>query len=82
MARIPEIHVIYDPSQITIIATSITDCDGDGVTNADEINGPDGNPMTADGTDPLDPCDFNTNQITLSSYFYHRLRRRWGNERG
>ena len=32
------------------------DCDGDGVTNGDEI---------ADGTDPLDPCDFNPDSITL-----------------
>ncbi len=32
------------------------DCDGDGVTNADEC---------ADSTDPLDPCDFEDTSITL-----------------
>lgn len=32
------------------------DCDGDGVTNADECS---------DGTDPLDPCDFEDTSITL-----------------
>ena len=48
-----------------MVATSITDCDGDGVTNADEINGPDGIPGTADDTDPNNPCDYNASQITL-----------------
>ncbi|MEW2921615.1 gliding motility-associated C-terminal domain-containing protein, partial [Muricauda sp. ANG21] len=32
------------------------DCDGDGVTNEDEKE---------DGTDPLDPCDYNPDSITL-----------------
>ncbi len=32
------------------------DCDGDGVTNADECS---------DNTDPLDPCDFDDTSITL-----------------
>lgn len=32
------------------------DCDGDGVTNADECT---------DGTDPLDPCDYYDTSITL-----------------
>ena len=31
------------------------DCDGDGVTNDDEVS---------DGTDPFDPCSFNTSSIT------------------
>ncbi len=34
----------------------VLDCDGDGVTNADECT---------DGTDPLDPCDFIDTSITL-----------------
>ncbi|MBO0331722.1 gliding motility-associated C-terminal domain-containing protein, partial [[Muricauda] lutisoli] len=33
-----------------------SDCDGDGVTNEDE---------TEDGTDPLDPCDYNPDSVTL-----------------
>lgn len=33
------------------------DCDGDGVTNADECR---------DNTDPLDPCDFEPTSITLT----------------
>ncbi|MDL5515113.1 hypothetical protein QSE00_25115, partial [Arenibacter sp. M-2] len=33
------------------------DCDGDGVTNGDEKE---------DGTDPLDPCDYNPEHITLA----------------
>ena len=37
---------------ITVTATDMGDCDMDGISNADEINGPDGNPMTDDGTDP------------------------------
>ncbi|MFZ1580509.1 MAG: hypothetical protein WAT26_05205, partial [Saprospiraceae bacterium] len=43
-----------------LTATSTGDCDGDGVTNADEINGTDGNPLTTtDNTDANDPCDYN-----------------------
>ena len=41
------------------------DCDGDGVTNADELD-PDGdNTPGPDGTDPEDPCDYNAVDITL-----------------
>jgi hypothetical protein len=32
--------------QVTLVATSTGDCDGDGVTNKDEINGIDDNPLT------------------------------------
>jgi hypothetical protein len=31
---------------VTLVATSTGDCDGDGVTNKDEINGIDDNPLT------------------------------------
>jgi gliding motility-associated-like protein/uncharacterized repeat protein (TIGR01451 family) len=34
----------------------LSDCDGDGVTNGDERR---------DGTNPLDPCDFNPESITV-----------------
>ena len=47
-------------------ATDTGDCDGDGVTNADEINGTDGDFSTlGDNTDPNDPCDFNLGDVTL-----------------
>ncbi|PQJ13227.1 hypothetical protein BST93_13855 [Nonlabens tegetincola] len=39
----------YNVADITVSVTSTVDCDGDGVTDADEINGPDGDPNTADG---------------------------------
>ncbi|MEO0472080.1 MAG: hypothetical protein AAF206_20800, partial [Bacteroidota bacterium] len=32
----------FNFSQVTLLATSASDCDGDGVTNAAEINGPEG----------------------------------------
>jgi gliding motility-associated-like protein len=38
-------------------AWNLLDCDGDGVTNEDEVT---------DGTDPLDPCDFEPSSITLA----------------
>ncbi|PQJ21336.1 hypothetical protein [Nonlabens tegetincola] len=41
------------------------DCDGDGVTDADEINGPDGDPATPDGTDSNDACDYDVADISL-----------------
>ncbi|WP_181072658.1 hypothetical protein [Nonlabens tegetincola] len=40
------------------------DCDGDGVTDADEINGPDGDPATPDGTDSNDACDYDVADIS------------------
>lgn len=41
-------------------AISTGDCDGDGVTNADEINGTDDDfSTTADNTDHNNPCDYN-----------------------
>ena len=47
-------------------ATDMTDCDGDGVPNAVEINGTDGDYSTSgDNTDPTDPCDYNAADITL-----------------
>ena len=56
----------YDQGSITVPVTSTVDCDGDGVTDADEINGPDGDPGTPDGTNPNDPCDYNLSQITVA----------------
>jgi hypothetical protein len=44
---------------VTLVATSTGDCDGDGVTNKDEINGIDDNPLTADNTNPNDGCSYN-----------------------
>uniref|UniRef100_UPI000AD42FB4 gliding motility-associated C-terminal domain-containing protein n=1 Tax=Lacinutrix himadriensis TaxID=641549 RepID=UPI000AD42FB4 len=38
-----------------IAADPAGDCDNDGLTNGEEIDGPDGDPTTDDGTDPLDP---------------------------
>ena len=41
------------------------DCDGDGVTNGDEID-PDGDGTSGpDGTDWNNPCDFTASDITL-----------------
>ncbi|WP_298951621.1 gliding motility-associated C-terminal domain-containing protein [uncultured Nonlabens sp.] len=41
------------------------DCDGDGVTNGTEVDPDmDGN-AGPDNTDPNDPCDFNTSDVTL-----------------
>ncbi|WP_146104947.1 hypothetical protein [Nonlabens tegetincola] len=41
MEPIQTIHGSYDPSSVTLAVTSMVDCDGDGVTDADEIaNGP------------------------------------------
>ncbi|WP_373420719.1 hypothetical protein [Nonlabens tegetincola] len=40
---------------MTVSVTSTVDCDGDGVTDADEINGQMVIHNTADGTDPNDP---------------------------
>ncbi|PAC25318.1 hypothetical protein BWI92_26635, partial [Flectobacillus sp. BAB-3569] len=46
--------------QVTLVATSTGDCDGDGVTNKDEINGIDDNPLTlGDNTNPNDGCSYN-----------------------
>ncbi|WP_347924679.1 gliding motility-associated C-terminal domain-containing protein [Pontimicrobium sp. SW4] len=42
------------------------DCDGDGVTNLDEVD-PDGDGTQGPGdTDPTDPCDFTASDITLT----------------
>ena len=40
---------VYEIGDITLPITSEVDCDGDGVTDGDEIR---------DGTDPTDPCDY------------------------
>ncbi|TYA86746.1 immunoglobulin domain-containing protein, partial [Seonamhaeicola marinus] len=42
--------------------TVLADCDGDGVTDEDEITPPDGEPAT----DWNDPCDFTASDITLA----------------
>ena len=39
----------------------LADCDGDGVTNGDELFPPDGE----DPTDPNDPCDYTVSDITV-----------------
>ncbi len=46
---------------VTIAATSVGDCDGDGVTNADEIN-----TTTESQTDPNDNCDYNSGEQTVN----------------
>ena len=44
----------------------VADCDGDGVTNIDEVD-PDGDGTQGPSdTDPNDPCDFTASDITLS----------------
>ena len=59
----------YNVADITVTPGAlwlVEDCDGDGVTNADEINGPDGDPLTTvDNTDPNNPCEFDATQITI-----------------
>lgn len=49
---------------VTLTATSTGDCDGDGVTNANEINssGP-----TDPRTSPIDPCAYNTAEQVFAS---------------
>ena len=45
---------------------AVADCDGDGVTNIDEVD-PDGDGTQGPSdTDPNDPCDFTASDITLS----------------
>jgi len=51
--RVGHINLNY---KYTLINADGNDCDGDGVTNANELN---------DNTDPFDPCDFNSTSITL-----------------
>jgi hypothetical protein len=49
-------------------ATDMGDCDGDGVTNADEINGTDGDFSTpGDNTDPIDPCGLNLADVSQNA---------------
>jgi hypothetical protein len=52
----------------TTTAWKNSDCDGDGVTNYKELTGTDDNlATTADNTDPLDGCSYNTvDQVLLS----------------
>ena len=59
---------IDETGTVTIIDNDVctsnpaTDCDGDGVTNGDESNPPNGGTVT----NPNDPCDFNINDISLA----------------
>ena len=46
----------YEIEKITLPVVSGVDCDGDGVTDGDEIR---------DGTDPTDPCSYNYLSITV-----------------
>jgi hypothetical protein len=49
-------------------ATDVGDCDGDGVTNADEINGTDGDFSTpGDNTDPINPCGMNLADVSQNA---------------
>ena len=51
-------------ADITLVQTGaylLADCDGDGVTNGDELSPPDGEPAT----DLNDPCDYILADITL-----------------
>ncbi|MGH1437238.1 MAG: hypothetical protein ACRBG0_22550, partial [Lewinella sp.] len=53
-------------ASVSMNATDMGDCDGDGVTNDDEINGTDGDFSTpGDNTDPNDPCDLNIGDVSL-----------------
>ncbi|MEP5616283.1 MAG: thrombospondin type 3 repeat-containing protein, partial [Flavobacteriaceae bacterium] len=55
----------FNVANVTIPATSTEDCDGDGISNEEEINGVDGNPsITTDNTDLNNPCD----PVQTSSY--------------
>uniref|UniRef100_UPI0026283BE8 T9SS type B sorting domain-containing protein n=1 Tax=uncultured Lacinutrix sp. TaxID=574032 RepID=UPI0026283BE8 len=55
-----------DPSGTVTITDCLSDltadCDGDGVSNGDELTPPDGE----DPTDPTDSCEFNTDDITIT----------------
>ncbi len=51
----PEEEIIFDG-----------DSDGDGVTDKDEMVGPDGQAVSGDETNPNDPEDFHASQITLA----------------
>ena len=65
-----------DPCDFTTISQDLStasagwlllDCDGDGVTNGDEVD-PDGNGTPGpSGTDPTDPCDYNEADQNLAS---------------
>ena len=62
-------EVIYQEWTVLLIQQVIgplADCDGDGVTNIDEVD-PDGDGTQGPSdTDPNDPCDFTASDITLS----------------
>ena len=63
---------VWSNSQVlanTTTAWKNSDCDGDGVTNYKELTGTDDNlATTADNTDPLDGCSYNTvDQVLLAT---------------
>ena len=65
-----------DPCDFTTVSQDLStvsagwlllDCDGDGVTNGEEVD-PDGNGTPGpNGTDPTDPCDYNEADQNLAS---------------
>jgi hypothetical protein len=55
----------YNVADISAPITSTVDCDGDGVTDKNEIYGPDGVITGTDGTDPKNPCSLNLSQVTV-----------------
>jgi len=60
-----QFYTLYDATNATWIAA---DCDGDTISNGDELNGPDGDPLlTADNTNPYFK-DFLTKLFTAGSF--------------
>ncbi|MBK8722675.1 MAG: hypothetical protein IPL95_10525 [Saprospiraceae bacterium] len=57
----------YNVADITAPITSTVDCDGDGVTDKNEIYGPDGVITGTDGTDPKNACSLNLSQVTVTA---------------
>ena len=63
--------VICDQATVSInvedcLSNALADCDGDGVTNGDEID-PDGDGTSGpNGTDPIDPCAYTASDISVA----------------